>query len=170
MKPIVIDMKDLSESAEIYESAPNKVTVMFIYILLVFSVIGVLWMSLFSIDDVVKTEGVIISDGEQNYHMEIYVSETDYGDVHVGQTVKFEINAFPANEYSYFYGQIQEISKEPFYSEYGNGAFYLVTVCFNEEDVKDANGNLLSLADGLSCRADIVTGHMRVFEYVYKKL
>ena len=45
-----------------------------------------------------------------------------------------------------------------------------MTVCFNEEDVKDANGNLLSLADGLSCRADIVTGHMRVFEYVYKKL
>ena len=59
MKPIIIEMKDLSESTEIYEKKPNPAIVGFIYILLGIIVIAALWMSFSKIDVVTETNGVI---------------------------------------------------------------------------------------------------------------
>ena len=170
MKPIIVDMKDLSESAQIYESAPNKVAVAFVYIMAIFTVAAVLWMSLFSIDEVINADAILIRDEDQTYHMEMYISSRDYGQVSVGQSVKFEILAYPATDYQYYYGQIQEISHDPIYSAETGGTYYQVTVTFNESDLKDLNGNPLSLAEGLDCRANIVTGHEKIIEYVFKKV
>ena len=170
MRPVIIDMKDLSESTEIYESKPNRFAVIFVYIMLSFTLIAFAWMSLFSIDEVVYSGGILVKDEDQTYHMEIYISDSDYGKVHVGQDVKFEVIAYPANEYSYFHGQIQEISDEQFFSSETGASYYMVTVAFNNDALKDDNGNALSLADGLSCRANIVTGHETVLRYLMKNI
>ena len=59
MKPIIIDIKDLSESTEIYEKKPNPAIVGFIYILLGIIVVSALWMSFSKIDVVTETNGII---------------------------------------------------------------------------------------------------------------
>lgn len=59
MKPIIIEMKDLSESTEIYEKKPNPAIVGFIYILLGIIVISVLWMTFSEVDIVTESFGVI---------------------------------------------------------------------------------------------------------------
>ena len=170
MRPIIIDMKELSESEEIYKSSPHKITVIFVYIMLAFTVISVAWLSLFSIDETVDAIGVIRKDKDQTYHMDIYVSGQDYGSLKEGRDVRFEILAYPANEYDYFHGKITKISDEPANVTESVENFYQVTVSINMDELKDADGNALSLAEGLPCRAGIVTGHERMITYCLKRL
>lgn len=59
MKPIIMDMKDMSESREVYESRPNPVMAGFIYLILVMAVAALLWMGFCRIDIVVKATGTI---------------------------------------------------------------------------------------------------------------
>ena len=59
MKPIMIDMKEMSESTEVYDSRPHPFFVIFIYLILVVLGVAFLWMSFFKIDTVVKATGMI---------------------------------------------------------------------------------------------------------------
>lgn len=170
MKPIIIDINDLSESAEIYKAAPNKLMVIFIYIMLAFTLIAVGWMSIFSIDEVVKTDGILMKNNDDKYHAELYVSDLDFGKVYLGQNVKFEINSYPASEYGYFHGRIYDISKIPVMGAEEGHAYYQLKVTLDEEGLKDPNGKELPLADGLSCRGNIITGHERIITSLLKKL
>lgn len=58
MKPIIVDMKDMSDSTEVYESKPNRFLVYTIYLILIILVVAVLWMVLFKMDIVVKSDGI----------------------------------------------------------------------------------------------------------------
>jgi len=58
VKPIIIDMKEISDSTEVYESKPNRILVYTIYIILTMVVVAVLWMALFKMDIVVKCNGI----------------------------------------------------------------------------------------------------------------
>lgn len=58
MKPIIVDMKDMSESTEVYESKPNRFLVYTIYLIIFILVAAVLWMAFFKMDIVVKSNGI----------------------------------------------------------------------------------------------------------------
>lgn len=58
MKPIIVDMKDLSDSVEVYDSKPNPFLVYTIYAILSVLVISAVWACFFRIDDVVKSNGM----------------------------------------------------------------------------------------------------------------
>ena len=58
MKPIIVDMKDMSDSTEVYESKPNRFLVYTIYLILIIVVVAVLWMALSKMDIVVKSNGI----------------------------------------------------------------------------------------------------------------
>lgn len=59
MKPILIDINELSDSREFYESKPNIFLTMFIYLILLFLSLAFFWMYFGHIDIVVKSEGMI---------------------------------------------------------------------------------------------------------------
>ncbi|MBR4733473.1 MAG: HlyD family efflux transporter periplasmic adaptor subunit [Lachnospiraceae bacterium] len=65
MKPIIIDMKNLSESTEIYEKKPNPAIVGFVYVLLGITIISLLWMTVSKIDEVTECDGVILDTGDR---------------------------------------------------------------------------------------------------------
>lgn len=58
MKPIIVDMKDLSDSVEVYESKPNPFLVYTVYTILAVLVAACIWASIFKLDDVVKSDGL----------------------------------------------------------------------------------------------------------------
>lgn len=58
MKPIIVDMKDMSDSTEVYESKPNRFLVYTIYLIFIILIVAVLWMALFEMDIVVKSNGI----------------------------------------------------------------------------------------------------------------
>lgn len=59
MKPIIINMNEMSDSKEIYESTPGKVGIVFLYSFFLLVVISIIWMVFGKIDEVVKSEAVI---------------------------------------------------------------------------------------------------------------
>lgn len=62
MKPIIIDMKDMSDSTEVYSSRPHPFFVIFIYLILGMVIAAFLWMYLFKMDIVVKSNGIFKTD------------------------------------------------------------------------------------------------------------
>lgn len=62
MKPIIVNMQEMSDSTEVYESRPNPFFIYFIYVLAAFFLLAVVWMSFFKIDIVVKSNGMFRSE------------------------------------------------------------------------------------------------------------
>ena len=58
MKPIIVDMKDMSDSTEVYDSRPNRFMVYTIYVILIMFVVTVIWMYVSDIEIVVKSNGI----------------------------------------------------------------------------------------------------------------
>jgi len=58
MKPIIVDMKDMSDSTEVYDSRPNRFMIYTIYVILLIFVVAVIWMCVSKIDIVVKSNGI----------------------------------------------------------------------------------------------------------------
>lgn len=59
MKPIIINMDEMSDSKEVYESKPGRAGLIFLYSILALVVIAIIWMVFGKIDEVVKSEGII---------------------------------------------------------------------------------------------------------------
>lgn len=64
MKPIIIDMKDMSDSTEVYQSRPNPVLAGFIYLVLAMVIIAGIWMYCSKMDMVVKGTGTVATAEE----------------------------------------------------------------------------------------------------------
>lgn len=66
MKPIIINMNEMSDSREVYESKPSKIIPIFLYICLAMFVIALLWMGFGRIDIVEKATGMIRPNQDVN--------------------------------------------------------------------------------------------------------
>jgi len=64
MKPIIIDMKDMSDSTEVYESRPNPLLAGFIYLILAMVIIAFIWVYFSKVDIVVKGTGTVAAAEE----------------------------------------------------------------------------------------------------------
>ena len=64
MKPIIVDMREMSDSTEVYEARPNPVLTGFIYLILAMLVAAFVWMGLFEIDVVVDAMGTVAAAKE----------------------------------------------------------------------------------------------------------
>lgn len=62
MKPIILNMNDMSDSTEVYESKPNRFLIYTIYLILLIIVVAIAWMGLSKMDIVVKSNGIFKGD------------------------------------------------------------------------------------------------------------
>ncbi len=62
MKPIIVEMSDMSDSVEVYKSKPNPFFIYVIYTLVAILVIAIGWMYFSKIDIVVKSNGIFKSN------------------------------------------------------------------------------------------------------------
>lgn len=61
MRPIILDINEMSDSSEIYESRPHPFFTIFIYMILTMVIIAGVWAACFKLDIVVKGTGMIIA-------------------------------------------------------------------------------------------------------------
>ena len=66
MKSTIIDIKDITDSSEVYDSKPNRFMVYTIYVILAVLAAAFLWMCFFSIDIVVKSNGIFKGNDTSN--------------------------------------------------------------------------------------------------------
>ena len=86
MKPIIVDMKDMSDSTEVYESRPNPFLVYTIYVIVIICVVAFCWMYFFDMEVVVKSNGMFkgsnavyeISSGVTGRVKESHVEDGQY--------------------------------------------------------------------------------------------
>lgn len=88
MKPIIVDMKDITDSVEVYESRVNPVLVYVIYVLALLLVAAFGWMYFSRIDIVVKSNGMFRSN-EDNIDVSVAISGEVYDcNIEEGQYVE----------------------------------------------------------------------------------
>lgn len=66
MKPIIINMNEMSDSREVYESRPNRALPLFLYVCLGLFAAAVVWMCFGKIDITVKATGMLRPDEAVN--------------------------------------------------------------------------------------------------------
>lgn len=102
MKPIIVDMKDMSDSTEVYESRPNPFLIYTIYVIVLIVVAAFCWMYFFHMDVVVKSNGMFkgsnavyeISSGVTGRVKESHVEDGQY--VEEGQVLYvLDIDSLP---------------------------------------------------------------------------
>lgn len=88
MQPIIINMDDMSESTEVYESKANPFLVYTIYCIFLLMIFALIWMCFFKLDVVVKSNGMFQCD-ESIYELSSGIAgEISSCNVKEGQYVK----------------------------------------------------------------------------------
>ncbi len=116
------------------------------------------------------TIGSIYPESESKYFAEIYVENSDIAKIKEGQEVKYEIAAYPSNEYGYFSGTVENIAKDISVEQSTGYAYYLVKVSCEDLTLKDKDNEEVSLINGMACQAKIVTDEENVLRYILKKI
>ena len=114
--------------------------------------------------------GTIYPEQESKYYAEIYVEDSDIAKIKEGQEVKFEIAAYPTNEYGYFEGTVENIAKDISVDQSTGYAYYLVKVKCDNIILKGKDGEEATLINGMACQAKIVVDEKNVFAYLLEKI
>lgn len=168
MKPIIIEMKDMSDSTEVYQSRPNPFMIYFIYLLVIMFVALIVWMYFFEIDIVVKGNGMLRSDGD--YYAEVYVRNDEIARLKEGQKVKLEIGAYPSSEYGYFTGKVENIAEDITVDQTSGISYYVVNIECDKNVVKGKDGEEYPLRNGMSCQAKVIVDEENVMRYLFNKI
>lgn len=93
MKPVIMNMSEMSDSREVYESKPGRAGILFLYVFLLLVVVALLWMVFGKVDEVVKSEGIIrpksdistVTNQTEGQIIMVYVEDGD--EVHKGDSL-----------------------------------------------------------------------------------
>ena len=114
--------------------------------------------------------GKIYPKKELQYYAQIYINNNDIAKIKMGQKVKFEIEAYPSNDYGYFTGTISNIAKDITMDSNSNEAYYIVKVTCDNLALKNDEGKEASLINGMACQAKIIVGKEKILRYLIEKL
>ncbi|MDF2586713.1 MAG: hypothetical protein K0S41_554 [Anaerocolumna sp.] len=87
MKPILININEMSDSKEVYESRPNIIITIFIYLIVSILLVALIWMYFGHIDVVVKSEGIIRPNNQVSTIMNTYCGTIESVQVADGEYV-----------------------------------------------------------------------------------
>jgi len=111
----------------------------------------------------------IIPENDNDFKVNIFVSNEDIGKLQEGMNVKFNVYALPSAEYGYLTGSIINISKDLKVNNSG-AAYYLVEARLDNSKLYNSKGQAGNLKSGMACQAQIITGNKRILIYLLEKL
>ena len=112
----------------------------------------------------------ILPETHSGYYAELYVENGDIAKLQKGQTVKFEIAAYPSSEYGYFTGIIDTIAKDIKVDSNSGVPYYPVRVKCEKTTVMNRHGDKGTIMNGMICQTKIVVGEKSIFHYLMEKL
>lgn len=114
MRPIILDINEMSDSSEIYESRPHPFFTIFIYMILTMVIIAGVWAACFKLDIVVKGTGMITAREATSVITNTYAGAITKCNIVDGQKVEkgdilYEIEAKDLDlQLDHYQGQQQE--------------------------------------------------------------
>lgn len=118
MKPIILNLNEMSDSREVYESKPNIFISIFIFLVLGIFFIALIWMYFGKIDIVVKSEGILRPNKQVATVVNNYTGTIEAVNIEDGQKVeKGDIlyiieHKDLLKQKDYYKEQLSEITKE----------------------------------------------------------
>lgn len=113
-----------------------------------------------------QTLGLISPDSE--LLVECYVSPADIGMIKVGQSVKFQIDAFHYNQWGWATGTVRHMGSD---LEWVQGRPVFVVQCgLNEKALYLNNGTSGKLTNGMTLNARFFLNHRTVWELLFDKM
>lgn len=114
--------------------------------------------------------GAIYPEAQETFSAQVYVANSDIAKLKEGQTVKFEIAAYPSSEYGYFMGKIINIPKDITVDNTTGAAYYVVEVSCDNKTLKNKDGESATLLNGMACQAKIVIDEENVLKHFLRKI
>lgn len=170
MKPIIIDMNEMSDSKEVYDSRPNRTLPMFLYTCLALFAVAIVWMCVGTIEVTVKANGMLRPSVENGYTCLVYVENKDVGKVVPGMPVKLNVHAYPNTEYGYLRGTLEKIADDITVDATTGVAYYQAEVSVDSDAFVDERGKKIPLKAGMACQVKLVTKEQRIGSFVLDKL
>ena len=104
-----------------------------------------------------------INPENSEYFAQIFIPQTNFGKVAVGQKVLLKFNSYPYQEYGYVNGKVDFISHIP------TDSGYLARIDFSNGLITTYNKQV-QYRDGLTADAEIITKDLRLLERFYYDL
>uniref|UniRef100_UPI004056669D HlyD family efflux transporter periplasmic adaptor subunit n=1 Tax=Agathobacter sp. TaxID=2021311 RepID=UPI004056669D len=114
--------------------------------------------------------GKIYPEQTGGHYAMVYVDNSDIGKLEEGQSVKFEIAAYPSSEYGYFTGKIEHISKDIIVEQNSGSAFYSVRVALDNTSICNNEGQSVQVINGMACQAKVIVDEESVMKYLLEKI
>lgn len=112
----------------------------------------------------------IIPMKESEYKVHLYVSNVDIGNIDIGDTVKFNILAFPSSQYGTVNGTIISISTDTLIQDGQYSGYYLVECTIQQASMRDWEGNANTVSTGMQVEAKITTQEKTILRYLLEKI
>jgi len=170
MKPIIIDMNEMSDSKEVYDSRPKRALPMFSYTCLALFAVAIVWMCVGTMEITVKANGMLRPSAENGYTCLVYVENKDVGKIVQGMPVKINVHAYPNTEYGYLRGTLEKIADDITVDAATGAAYYQAEVAVDSDAFVDERGKKIPLKAGMTCQVKLVTKEQRIGSYVLDKL
>lgn len=171
MQSVVLDIEDMSDSQELYLANPNKAISIFIYIVVLMVFAMSVWLYCGRIDIVVHTEGQItFNKMEKQFKINLYVNNSEIGEIKEGMEVKGDVYAYPAAKYGHIEGVITNISVATAQEKERVQGKYRVEASLKQQTLDDKNGEKVKLKEGMECRAKVIIENKRSLDYFLEKI
>lgn len=111
----------------------------------------------------------IIPDTNSAFKMQITVSNKDIGEIHTGDTVKYNFAALPYREYGQAEGKITSISKDAVNNQEGQ-SYYIVEATVPVIKMLGSSGRQGEIKAGMICEANVITKEKSFLRYFLEKI
>lgn len=176
MSVVIVEMSEMSDSKELYDSKPPAACIAFLYTTVALCVAIFIWITTGEINVIIRGNAIVTTyenqdtrtlENKQEYWLEIPVSSCDIQWVETGMKVRCSLEALPDSEYGFVKGEIIEISNELYIGNDGLG-YYIVKARLDSTELTGSNGKSVSLQNQMRGNALIQAGTQRVLKYLQK--
>lgn len=111
----------------------------------------------------------IIPNTNSAFKMQITVSNKDIGEIHTGDTVRYNFAALPYREYGQAEGKITSISKDAVNNSEGQ-SYYIVEATVPVTKMLGSSGRQGEIKAGMICEANVITKEKSFLRYFLEKI
>lgn len=113
--------------------------------------------------------GTIVSKKQDNFVIQAYVDETDVVNMKKNMKIKFDMNAYPAKEYSYIEGKIRNISDKAITSEIDGRNYFIIDIEVTDMKKLEENKDV-DIKSGMTGTVKVLTAEKRFINILLEKL
>ena len=162
------DVEDAKNFINQYkESCSYKLLKYSMYLIVVTLFTLVIWSRFAERDIVVHAFGVI---NEKNNLCEIYIENTNIGNIQAGKDARIEVVSLSRNEYGVLSSKITDVSDDVVLDQSSGRKYYTATCPLQKKSMTSKTGERVELKNGMEARVSIICRKTTYFEYLLDKL